>query len=175
MVPPSVALQLILLSQRHTVARQGKTRPSSICLSDGLKHKPPLSRGLRRGDWHSGGRGLSAPCPGHYSRRRTWGRLDPCCQHINLSASWIHQGHHRVADTTMDNCCASFLCKMLLFFLPLYWSMSRSFNAAFPTRTLSRVSTQNGGSTFRIIGMLFFTQQTLFVFSLFLRKQAAQD
>lgn len=110
-----------LLSQRHTVAYKGKTLPSSICLPAclpaGLKLKPRLSRSLRRGDWHSGGRGLSASCTGHYSRRITLGCLDPHCQHINLSVSWIHQSHHRVADTVMDNCCASFLFRLFSFIL----------------------------------------------------------
>lgn len=121
--------------------------PPSICLPAGLKLKPRLSRSLRRGDWHSGGRGLSAPCPGHYSHRITRGCLDPHCQHINLSVSWIHQGHHRVADAVMDNCCASFLCSLSF---PFYWSTSRSLSAAFLPHILSCVSTQMKTAEWRL-------------------------
>lgn len=108
---------------------------------------PGLSGSLRCGDWHSGGRGLSASCTGHYSLGITWGCLDPHCQHINLSVSWIHQGLHCVADAVMDNCCASFLCSR---FFPFYWSTSRSLSAAFLPRILSRVSTQMNTAEWRL-------------------------
>lgn len=134
----------------------------SACLPAGLKHKPRLRRSLRRGDWHSGGRGLSASCTGHYSRRITWGCLDPHCQHINLSVSWIHQGHHRAADAVMDNCCASFLCRFFFFFF--------HFTGAGPDPSVQlfyqilcpmfqpRWTQQNGGPSFWLIGMFFFAQ-----------------
>lgn len=115
-----------------------------------LKHKPRLSRSLRRGDWHSGGRGLSASCTGHYSRRMTRGCLDPHCQHINLSASWIHQGHRRVADSVMDNCCASFLCRLFSFYWSTSWIPQCSFSSAYAVLEVfqPRQTQRNDGSPF---------------------------
>lgn len=133
--------------------------PACLCLvAHRLKHYFRFCCSLQCGDWHSVSVAYQPLVQvSHWAEwQDPWNNsdhFDPHCQHIGLSVSWFHQGHHSTVAALlpmMDHCWAGFLSKPVSFNRNMSWAVNAVSSCGDPDRCLTQPlgQTQNRKSSF---------------------------